>query len=339
MITPAALLPAGLLLLPGGLSHGQFPQTTTEPATAWMRAAVDVLARQSPWVLVALVVVQGLLVLSALRLRARAAAAAAAAPAAQAGRSAPPLALLWTLAPLALIVLVALPALLGALRPPAATARALRVKVIGHQWWWEFQYPDQGFATATDVHVPVGRAVTFEVESADVMHSLWVPAIGPRFDVPPLRRREWSFVPDREGMYPGQCAELCGMSHAHMRLQLFVDSPAVFETWLANQRAPRVAPTDSAHAGDYWRGQQVFVTHACRGCHTVRGLTEGPVGPDLTHFASRTTIGGGMFDRSDSSLARWILRANQLKQGSSMPGFPVPQKDLRPLIAWLQSLR
>ena len=81
------------------------------------------------------------------------------------------------------------------------------------------------------------------------------------------------------------------------------------------------------------------MTHACRGCHTVRGLTEGPVGPDLTHFASRTTIGGGMFDRSDSSLARWILRANQLKQGSSMPGFPVPQKDLRPLIAWLQSLR
>ena len=129
MITPAALLPAGLLLLPGGLSHGQFPQTTTEPATAWMRAAVDVLARQSPWVLVALVVVQGLLVLLALRLRARAAAAAAAAPAAQAGRSAPPLALLWTLAPLALIVLVALPALLGALRPPAATAPAVPTPV------------------------------------------------------------------------------------------------------------------------------------------------------------------------------------------------------------------
>jgi cytochrome c oxidase subunit 2 len=333
MMSPAALLPGLSLLISTGLSGARFPQTTTEPATAWMRSALVLLERQSPWVVAAFVLVQGLLLVSALRVGRRGTAASGDKPAVA------PLGLLWTLAPVLLVALVALPALVTALRPSAPAAPALRVKVIGHQWWWEFQYPDHGFATATDVHVPVGRPVTFVVESADVMHSLWVPAIGPRFDVPPLRRRELSFTPDRTGMFPGQCAELCGASHAHMRLQLFVDSPASFDAWLANQRGARVMPPDSARAGEYWRGQQIFVTHACRGCHTVRGLTDGPVGPDLTHFASRTTIGGGMFERSDSSLAHWILKANQLKQGSSMPGFPVPAKDLRPLILWLQSLR
>lgn len=315
-----------------GLPLERFPQTTTEPATAWMRAALALLERQAPWVVAAFVLVQALLLFSALRMGRRHASAPVT-------NGTAPLGLLWTIAPAVLIALVALPALLTALRPAAAPQAALRVRVIGHQWWWEFQYPEHDFATATDVHVPAGRPVTFEVESADVMHSLWVPAIGPRFDVPPLQKRELTFTPDRAGLYPGQCAELCGSSHAHMRLKLFVDPPAQFEAWLANQKAPRVMPTDSARAGEYWRGQQIFETHACRGCHTVRGLTEGPVGPDLTHFASRTTIGGGMFERSDSSLAHWILKANQLKQGSSMPGFPVPAKDLRPLILWLQSLR
>ena len=328
-----AAVPA-VRLLAAGLPQAQFPQTTTQPATEWMRAAAALLAQQSPPVVAAFVVILGLLLATALRLGRRAAPAPG-----TAGPAASRWGVLWTLAPVVLITLVALPALLTALRLAAPGKAPLHVRVVGHQWWWEFQYPDHGFATATDVHVPVGRPVTFTVESADVMHSLGVPAIGPRFDVPPLRHRELTFTPDREGVYPGQCAELCGMSHAHMRLKLFVDSPAAFDAWVANEQAPRVSPPDSARAGDFWRGQQIFVTHACRGCHTVRGLTDGPVGPDLTHFASRTTIGGGMFDRSDTSLAHWILRANQLKQGSSMPGFPVPPKDLRPLILWLQSLR
>ena len=212
------------------------------------------------------------------------------------------------------------------------------MSVIGHQWWWEFRYPDLGIATATELHVPVGRAVTLGLETADVDHSFWVPALGPRQDMIPDRRRNFVFTADREGAYPGQCAVLCGTSHAHMAVRVFVDAPVAFEAWAANQRAPRVEP-DSVRGGALWRGREIFATHACRGCHTVRGLTQGPGGPDLTHFASRGSIGGGMLERNDANLARWIQHADELKPGAGMPGFPVPRSELDALVAWLQSLR
>ena len=316
----------------GLLPRERFPQTTTEPATAWMRAAQRLWAQEAPWVVAALVVALGLLVFTAFRMRATRANDAA-------PRPSTPFGAIWTLLPLAAVALVAWPAWRAALTPPAAPAPALRVNIVGHQWWWEFKYPDHGFATATELHVPVGRAVEFTVESADAMHSLWIPAVGPREEVPPLRRRTMRFTPDRTGAFKGQCAELCGASHAHMHLTLFVDEPAVYEAWLANQQAPAVAPTDSVGNGPVWRGKRVFETHSCRGCHTVRGLTEGPIGPDLTHFASRTRIAGGMFPRTDSTLAHWLLKANQLKPGSTMPSLPIPTKDLTVLIQWLQSLR
>jgi cytochrome c oxidase subunit 2 len=332
-VSAAALLPA-LLGIASALSRAIFPQTATQPADAWMRAASHVLEQQAPFVVVAFVLVQGLLLVSALRLRTRPVPPTTPA----AAKPASPLGLLWSLAPWLLVAMIALPALMAALRPPPPTTQAMRVIVIGHQWWWEFRYPELGVVTATEVHVPIGHPVRFSIESADVMHSLWLPAVGPRVDVPPLRRREFTFTPDRIGVYPGQCAELCGSSHAHMHLKLFVDSPVGFDAWLANQQAPRTEPTDAQYAGELWRGQQVFVTHACRGCHTVRGLTQGPGGPDLTHFASRTTLAGGMYARTDSALVHWILNANTLKQGSTMPGFPVPESEMKPLVAWLQSL-
>jgi cytochrome c oxidase subunit 2 len=319
------------------LTRAHFPQTTTEPATAWMRAAAGLIERQSPWVVVAFAVVLGALAVTALRLRAR-----------RGGGEAPgtgsrslathSLVWLWSLAPLILVTLVALPVWLARLHAPVPPVDALRVNVIGHQWWWEFRYPDQRIVTATDLHLPVGRPVTLIVESADAMHSFWVPAVGPRQDVPPLRRREFSFTPDRMGVFPGQCAEMCGASHAHMHLKMFVEPGPVFEAWVRQQLAPRVEP-DSIRGGDLWRGRVSFVRNSCRGCHTIRGLTEGPIGPDLTHFASRTSIAGGMFERTDANLARWILHANALKPGSMMPGFPVPERQLKPLVAYLQSLR
>ena len=175
MRTPAWLA-AGLL------PHERYPQTTTEPATAWMRAALELWHTQAPFVVAAIVLVLGLLVLSTLRMRAQ-----------RAQESAPPKAsaigALWTLLPLAAIALIAWPALQARLMPPAAPKPALRVHVVGHQWWWEFKYDDHGFRTATELHVPVGQPVELIVESADVQHSLWIPAIGPRQDVPPLEQR------------------------------------------------------------------------------------------------------------------------------------------------------
>src|SRR5262249_55161658 len=171
-------------------------------------------------------------------------------------------------------------AALGPRRAPPAPADALRVRVIAHQWWWEFRYPALGVTTATDLHLPVGRSVVLSLESADVMHAFWVPALGPRWMALPERVREVALTPDREGEYPGQCAEACGTSHAHMAVRVSVESRVAFDAWVASQAAPRVEP-DPVRDGERWKGREVFTTHACRGCHTVRGLSDGPNGPDL----------------------------------------------------------
>lgn len=300
-------------------------------ATAGSRAGWALLERQWPFALVALALVLLLLVFTALQLRGRRSEPApAGAPV--------PLGALWTLLP---VLLVAALVVLSRTAPVPAGSGAgapIEVRVVGHQWWWEFRYPALGVVTATDLHLPAGRPVRMTVESADVSHSFWVPAIGPRQDVPPLSQRTFEFTPDREGIFPGQCAELCGASHAHMHLKMFVEPPAVFEAWVQSQLAPPFEP-DSVRGGELWAARMSFVRNACRGCHTIRGVTEGPIGPDLTHFASRTTIAGGMFERTDENLTQWILHANKLKSGSTMPGFPVPERQLGPLVRYLQSLK
>lgn len=324
-----------------GIANGsagtRFPQTTLEPATAWMRDALTLFERQSPLALAALVVTLVVAIVLVMRVRA---ARAGVAPSPALAPGAPPTgrAWPWTVGAFALVAAVVAPALLTRLAPPAAPEPTLRIEVVGHQWWWEARYPDHGFATATDVHVPLGRPVELAITSADVMHSLWIPAIGPRHDVPPGRRRIVAFTPDRAGVFAGQCVELCGASHANMHLRLFVDEPAAFDAWLANQRLPARPAGDSLDTDPVTLGQRAFERNACRGCHTVRGVSEGPIGPDLTHFASRTTIAGGMFPRNDSTLSEWLLHADRLKQGSTMPGFKIPQKDLVNLVRWLQSL-
>ncbi len=321
------------LLLTEALSAARYPQTTAEPATAWMRDAWSRFQGHLPYASVALVIVLVLLLAIAARLgRSLREGAPPAAGPSRAERW-------WAFAPYLLLAVAVWPAFRAFRAPEPPPSEPLRVNLVAHQWWWEARYDAHHFATATDVHVPVGRPVEFVLESADVMHSLWIPALGPRQEVPPLRRRTLTFTPDRVGRFPGQCAELCGSSHANMHLNLFVDDAATFDAWLANQQAPPVEPRDSVGAGPVWSGKQEFIEHACRGCHTVRGVTDGPIGPDLTHFASRTTIAGGMYPRTDSTLAHWLLKANQLKQGSTMPGFPIPARDLRELITWLQSLK
>jgi len=307
------------------LGRAGHPQTTTEPATAWMRSAQAVLGAQSPWAMLAIGLTAAVIVATLVRSR----------RGASSSRSPGPL---WTIAPVALVSITVALALTAPRRPAPPADGALRIAVIGHQWWWEFRYPTLGITTATDLHLPVGRPVVLSLESADVTHAFWVPALGPRALALPDRRRELALAADREGAYPGQCAEACGTSHAHMALRVLVESPAAFDAWAAGQRAPRAEP-DSLRDGALWKGRAIFVSHSCRGCHTVRGLTDGPGGPDLTHFASRGTIAGGMLARTDANLARWIVRADSLKPGSGMPGFPVPRSELEPLVAWLQSLR
>src|SRR5205823_8251192 len=169
---------------------------------------------------------------------------------------------------------------------------ALKVEVIGHQWWWEFRYPELGVVTASELHVPLRRSVVVDIQSADVIHSFWFPAIGGKRDAIPGHTNHIWFTPNLTGTFPGQCAEFCGMSHANMRMKLMVDTPEGFAAWVAGQKAAAVEPDSTTLAG---KGRAIFAGEACIGCHTVTGVSAGVIGPNLTHVASRTGIAGDMY--------------------------------------------
>lgn len=245
----------------------------------------------------------------------------------------------WTLAPAVILVFVAVPTV----RTIFATAGeappgALKVEVIGHQWWWEYKYPELGIVTANEMHVPAGQPVQVSITSADVIHSFWAPALGGKRDAIPGRVNRIAFRADSAGDYPGQCAEFCGPSHANMRLRVLVDSAAAFRAWVSREQG---RPAEPAKASLAERGRAVFAHNACIGCHAIPGISAGVIGPSLGHVGSRTTIAGGLFPNDSAHLARWIADAPSLKPGALMTRMqpPLTDADIAALIAYLQGLR
>jgi len=212
------------------------------------------------------------------------------------------------------------------------------VDVIGHQWWWEFRYQELGLVTANELHVPLGRAVQLSITSADVIHSFWIPGLGGKRDAIPGHVTRIAFRPDQVGEYTGQCAEFCGASHANMRLRVVVESDSEFGRWATVQLEGPAAPAPGTAAE---RGKAVFARSACIGCHTIRGVSPGVIGPNLTHVGSRTTIASGLFPNDSAHLARWIGDAPSLKPGSLMTRMqpPLTDADVAALVAYLQSLQ
>jgi cytochrome c oxidase subunit 2 len=284
------------------------------------------------WDTAIFLVVQGLLLFAVFRFRERDPAAVPRQVRGHAG-----LELAWTLIPAVILTFIAFPTVAAIFRTQAVPPRdALRVRVIGHQWWWEFQYPDLGVTTASDLHLPAGRPVSLEISGADVIHSFWVPQLGGKRDAIPGRGTRLLFTPSAPGEYYGQCAEFCGASHANMRQRALVQAPEAFAAWVAQQRAPAAAPPDGSPAA---AGLQVYRTSACVGCHTIRDVSGGVVGPDLTHFGSRATIAGGMLANTPDDLARWLKDPPAVKPGSLMPNLGLSDADVATLVAYLRSLR
>jgi cytochrome c oxidase subunit 2 len=245
--------------------------------------------------------------------------------------------LVWTVLPAIILIFIAFPTVGAIFRTQAAPPKdALRVKVIGHQWWWEFQYPDLGFATATDLHLPAGRPVSLEITGADVIHSFWVPQLGGKRDAIPGSGTRIVLTADTPGEYYGQCAEFCGASHANMRHLAVVDTPEAFAAWAAKQHEAAATPPDGSPAA---AGRDVYRMGACVGCHTVRGVSAGLIGPDLTHFGSRKTIAGGILPNTPENLARWLKNAPAVKPASLMPELALSDSEVAALVAYLQSLR
>jgi cytochrome c oxidase subunit 2 len=244
----------------------------------------------------------------------------------------------WTVGPALVLLVIAVPTVQVVFRTQsqAKPPNALEIVVRGAQWWWEFAYPDLGVVTANELVVPAGRPVFFALEGPDILHSFWVPKFGGKRDIVPGRRNGMAVVPDAPGEYWGQCAEFCGISHANMGLRVVVASAPDFERWVAAQRAPAADPAgDEAAAA----GKALFASSACVGCHTVRGVSTGVLGPDLTHFGSRRTLGAGLFPNTREHVAAWVREAPRLKPGAKMPAFPFTDAQARALAAYLTSLK
>jgi cytochrome c oxidase subunit II len=214
------------------------------------------------------------------------------------------------------------------------------IQVYGHQWWWEVQYPNPDASlwvvTANEIHVPVGVPVVLQTGSKDVIHSFWAPNIQGKRDLIPGHSSAIWFQVDKEGTYRGQCAEFCGMQHAHMAFYIVAESKEKFEAWLDQQRKPAPDPANATVS----HGRDVFEKGTCVMCHSVRGTNAGSrVGPDLTHVASRISIGAGTLPNNAGSLGGWISDPQAIKPGVRMPPNPLPSQDLQALIAYLQTLK
>ena len=218
----------------------------------------------------------------------------------------------------------------------------MRVRVTGEMWWWRVAYLDgegggPGIQSANEVRIPVGEPVTFELESADVIHSFWVPRLGPKLDMIPGRRNILRLQADEAGTYGGQCAEYCGGPHALMGLVVVAMPRDEFDAWMAGQARAAAAPTDALAA----RGLQVFQDNGCGACHVVRGAPEatGLAGPDLTHVGSRRTIGAGILPNNRGTLAGWIADSQGIKPGNRMPSYTTLSGDeLQAVAAYLDGL-
>ena len=250
----------------------------------------------------------------------------------------------WTLAPaivLAIVFVISMQTLRTIAFQPSTSpdagdpSQALHVRVIGHQWWWELDYPDLHIVAADEMHVPTGTVVNVDVESVDVIHSYWVPQLGGKIDaIPGHVNRTW-FQATQAGTYYGQCAEFCGVEHANMRLQVIVETPEQFQTWVKGQQAAVPAMT-----GDAATGEQVFLNGPCVGCHTIDGTkAQGKVGPNLTHFASRSVFAGAVLDNTPQNVAQWLADPQKVKPGNLMPNLHLPQNQIDELVAFLESLK
>ncbi len=251
----------------------------------------------------------------------------------------------WTVIPVLIVVMLFLTTarvIIGTQAIPKPKD-ALNVTVIGHQFWWEYRYPGLGIVTANELHIPVSNPANstptyLNMSSADVAHSFWVPRLAGKTDVIPNRVNTMWMDPEQPGLYLGQCAQYCGMQHAKMLIRVYAQSPAEFAAWVSQQKQPGLQDfADNSAASE---GQAVFMHNACINCHAISGtVATGRFGPDLTHLASRDTIGSGAIQNTPENLRKWIDDPNSLKPGCLMPAMHLNDRDLDAITAYLTQLR
>lgn len=287
--------------------------------------------------------------------------------------------IIWTVIPAVVLAVVAVPTvktIFSTAKVPTVSPDGqgpLKVEVIGHQWWWEFRYPELGITTANELHVPVGRTIDLRMKSFDVIHSFWIPQFAGKRDIFPNRETRLWFTATTAGAYPGACAEFCGLQHGRMDFYVMADTPDDFATWKNNRladtamaptglpkpapapdttakpagatptvvaAAPAAAPAEAVSA-DVAEGMKLFQTKGCIGCHTASAMSpmKGMMGPNLSGIGSRKMIAAGWLPNTDENLKRWLHDPQAVKQGVTMVVPKMTDAEVNALVAYLRTKR
>lgn len=210
------------------------------------------------------------------------------------------------------------------------------LEITGHQWWWEAKYPNSGVITANQIYIPTGKKILLKLNSADVIHSWWVPELGRKMDMMPGRDNYMWFYADKEGEYLGTCSEFCGVQHARMRIRVTALNPEEFEVWEQQQLKPVATSTNK----QFLKGKQLFETKTCTNCHAINGTDfKENIGPNLTHFASRKRFLADMKVNDVKNLRAWLTNPQDVKSGVKMPNFILSESEIGALVAYLNNLK
>ena len=252
--------------------------------------------------------------------------------------------LAWTVIPILItfVLILVTSRTIGEVQNAPMPKNAIQVRLIGHQWWWEVRYPEEGIVTANEIHVPVStRAVegrhptALSLESADVIHSFWVPQLTGKTDLIPNRTNKTWIEPFATGTYFGNCAAFCGLQHANMLLRVIVHEPEDYKRWVAKMKAPVNAPASPLAE----QGRKDFFANSCVNCHRIDGtVAKGGFGPDLTKLMTRQTIGAGVAPLNEKNLSAWIRDPQKLKVGCLMPDMKLQASQVDSITAYLMTL-
>ncbi len=344
-----------LVMLAGACSPEHYPQTSLRPLSDFAKIGDDIQTKTFYWALGVFVLVEGALLYAIFRFRGK---PTDAEPRQVHGNTT--VEIIWTVIPALILAAIAVPTVRGIFQTSAIpTGDVLTIQVVGHQWWWEFRYPDLNITTANEVHIPVGQTVSLRMGTADVVHSFWPPRFAGKRDVFPNRETRLWFKAAAPGEYPGQCAEFCGIQHGRMAFRVRAQTPDEFQTWVSHMQTlgPKPAKAASAPASDsvrtasagavvpapqdpgYAAGEKLFLAKGCVGCHSLTAVDapKGMIGPNLANVGARSYIGAGSFKNTDETLARWIQNPQAMKEGVLMPNLGVTAEEAKSLVAYLRA--
>jgi cytochrome c oxidase subunit 2 len=326
-----------LVVMLAACSSDQYPQTTLLPRGDFAKIADDLLDTTVRWALLVFVLVEGVLLYAIFRFRGK-----PGDPEPHQTHGNTTVEVIWTVIPALILAAIAVPTVRAIFQTNAIPGKeALTIEVVGHQWWWEFRYPEFNLTTANEMHVPTGRMVSLRMGSNDVIHSFWVPQFAAKRDVFANRETRMWFTAQAEGDYPGQCAEFCGIQHGRMSHRIKAQKPEEFQAWVAHMQTLSGKPGGAAPGGNqaYAEGEKLFTGKGCIACHSMAAVNapKGMVGPNLANIGSRSHLAAGTLKNTDENLARWIRDPQGIKKGVLMPNLGVTEAEGKALVAYLRA--